>query len=612
MTRVPQKTSPVPPSSTPLCPPGRAAWAAGPALACLLLCWGAGIAARASTTGADFLRAQIPARPASLGGAYAASAGDAVSFLWNPASLGSLRQPMVSATHFSSIIDTSYELATYAQPLYTLPGAFGGMVQYSSTSDFYQTDSQGNNVGLIANYDLVLGADYGLALSDRFAAGLGLKGFTSRLQDFQSRGFAVDLGMQSLITDSVVLGIALQNLGRESAYDQVADPLPTMLRIGFEGGLVDTPENRLAWSAEVERPWNNTDPVVPILAGEYEYLRTLAFRVGYRFNTDLGNLALGAGFRRWGASFDYAYAPFGDLGFTQRFTLSLAFGTLLKSLGPGQGGPSPAPAPRAAPQKGGTRVSGLLGGDEVWDASHSPYLVSGDLVVPRGVTLYVEPGVELRFLPSAPGASFRADTTSLRSGLANLVVQGKLWAVGTASRPVVFDGPSGSDGRRPQASWGSLIFDAGSDPDCRLEYARVAGGSVILTASSPTFSRCRFTDAPIQVGFLSAPQISYCELRDADTAVEVLTASSDLGAFDHNLVTGNRDGLYLRDFSRAIPRACTFAANREYDIMNYSMRTVDARFNSWGGRDPEEIRAALYDHDDNSDSGPVLVTPTAQ
>jgi hypothetical protein len=81
---------------------------------------------------------------------------------------------------------------------------------------------------------------------------------------------------------------------------------------------------------------------------------------------------------------------------------------------------------RAAPEPvllgGPTYVSGVIDTDTNWTVADSPYLVTGDLTVSEGVTLTIEPGVEVRF----------ATTDALSSGQdpdrVELIVAGTLVA----------------------------------------------------------------------------------------------------------------------------------------------------------------------------------------
>src|SRR6185369_1718505 len=71
--------------------------------------------AAALSAGADFLRAEVPARASSMAGAFGANHDDASAFLWNPAALAWVKEPAVAATHFSSIIDTNFDQASFVQ-----------------------------------------------------------------------------------------------------------------------------------------------------------------------------------------------------------------------------------------------------------------------------------------------------------------------------------------------------------------------------------------------------------------------------------------------------------------------------------------------------------------
>jgi parallel beta-helix repeat protein len=133
------------------------------------------------------------------------------------------------------------------------------------------------------------------------------------------------------------------------------------------------------------------------------------------------------------------------------------------------------------PGKSGTQISGDLTG--TLSASSSPYWVTGDLRVPAGENLTIDPGVELRFdglykfvvqgenLTIDPGVELRFD------GLYKFVVQGHLEAVGTAEENIVFTSMDGALGSGDFGQWRALVFDTGSDVSklafCRIQYAAV-------------------------------------------------------------------------------------------------------------------------------------------
>jgi hypothetical protein len=289
----------------------------------------------ALSSGADFLKVELPARPAALAGAFAAFNDDASGFLWNPAALGALKQPQLGVTHFSSILDTSFDQASFSQPLrlWDADSGLGFSIQHSSTANFNQTDLNGKDLGAIENYDLVLGAAAGTALTPSLRLGVGAKLFNSRLAEFKSQGFSLDLGAQNQINDRVTLGASFIDLGSQTAYDKVADPLPTRLRLAARATLIESSEVFIQSGAQLERPWTTSDSITLGLGAEYWYRRTLAFRLGWKFGADLGPFSLGLGFKFNGMSFDYAYNTLGDLGLTHRISMGVDLGTVFAKSG---------------------------------------------------------------------------------------------------------------------------------------------------------------------------------------------------------------------------------------------------------------------------------------
>lgn len=263
-----------------------------------------------------------------MGGAFAAYHDDATAFMWNPAALAFVKEPTISATHFSSIIDTNFDQASFVQPLSIMktPGGLALGVQYSATSNLFETDLQGNDKGAIENHDFVIQTGYGFMLTERFALGLGGKVFSSQLAEYKSRGGAIDVGLQSRIIDRLDLGISFVELGVQEAFDSQADPLPTLLRMALKGVLVDTPEVMIQSGLEIDRPWTTSDPILVTTGAEYWYQRSLAFRAGWRFGADTGNLTIGCGVKWTGFSLDYAFVAMGDIGTTHRFTLGAELG----------------------------------------------------------------------------------------------------------------------------------------------------------------------------------------------------------------------------------------------------------------------------------------------
>jgi cysteine-rich repeat protein len=104
-------------------------------------------------------------------------------------------------------------------------------------------------------------------------------------------------------------------------------------------------------------------------------------------------------------------------------------------------------------------ISGTLTADTTLTQAGSPWSVPGDLVVPSGITLTIEPGVTLTFA-SGPVTPNLGDQPT-----AEIVVLGALSAVGTPENPITFQSTTST-----RASWGG-IFLGGQNAVATVRYA---------------------------------------------------------------------------------------------------------------------------------------------
>ena len=102
--------------------------------------------------------------------------------------------------------------------------------------------------------------------------------------------------------------------------------------------------------------------------------------------------------------------------------------------------------------------------------------VSGDLLVPSGVTLTLLPGTELVFLPAK---NSRIEPRYLFS-TTELLIRGSLKAEGTAERPVRFT----SSMKKPSA-WAGIILDNSTDDIIRHAVVEYAWAGVYVIGTDP-------------------------------------------------------------------------------------------------------------------------------
>jgi len=291
------------------------------------LCFGAFTSGDAGTSAAQFLTMGVGARAAGMGEAFAGMADDSTAIYWNPAGLNRIEGKSLSLMNAAWFEGISYDWASYAQKIENI-GTFGIGVQYLSYGAITKTDDTGLDIGSFSPTDLAVSLSYAREFS-RLNLGMNIKYISSTITKSASAG-AIDIGaMYPLMDEKLWLGAAVQNIGigAEMQFIDKADPLPMNIKVG--GAFALRPNWKIA--LDVNAPIDNN---VNVGAGtEYGYeindKMSAAGRLGYNTTPgDTGGLngvSAGAGFTYLNYCIDYAFVPYGDLGNTQRISLSVKF-----------------------------------------------------------------------------------------------------------------------------------------------------------------------------------------------------------------------------------------------------------------------------------------------
>lgn len=291
-------------------------------------------AGNAGTSGADFLEIGTGSRPLSMGEAFTAAIGDVHSIYYNPAGLGTLKYPVLSALHQELIEDARFENISFAMPVF-----YGFLGITNSTfwvPPFDQIDIDGNKTGTVQFYNSATTFAYGQSLGFVEVGG-SLKYIYQRIHDLNVHSAAVDLGILKRLymfspfdapLRNFALGFSIQNLGT-NAKD---DPLPRLIRFGFSYYLTDW----LNFNVDFTENAIDTSDVLDFTTGfnesfrintgiEATYLEILYLRAGYRFN-DAGTYSFGTGFNysigNVAFILDMSYADAGMFGSTYSFNLT--------------------------------------------------------------------------------------------------------------------------------------------------------------------------------------------------------------------------------------------------------------------------------------------------
>ena len=313
----------------------------------------------AGTSAAAFLQIGVGTRAQAMGNAGTAMMGDATAMFWNPAAIaGMTGTAHLALDHTAWLADTQLD---YVGAVFALsPSMSIGL----SVLNFQMIDSQpvrtvdqpeGTGEFYSAS-DLALGVTYGVALTDRFSAGVTGKYIRERLWNETASTFAVDLGVRYRTKlPGFFLAASISNFGGDmklegrdllrpydddpgnASNDQLnarldtdAFSLPLYFRfgLGYELDLGDL--HRFTLATDLLHPSDNTEAVN--VGGEYTFWDTFSLRGGLvaLFETDrTGGAAFGAGVKRRllggiGVSADYTYAQWGVLNDTHRLTLSIS------------------------------------------------------------------------------------------------------------------------------------------------------------------------------------------------------------------------------------------------------------------------------------------------
>lgn len=197
-----------------------------------------------------------------------------------------------------------------------------------------------------------------------------------------------------------------------------------------------------------------------------------------------------------------------------------------------------------------TEVSGNVSG--TWDDS-LVYAVVGEVTVPAGESLLIEPGVEVRF-----------------RGPYHFTVNGGLTAIGREDDSIIFTRDSAIEGHK----WKGVRFDSAASgctlAYCRIEYVKndgaypeVRGGAVYCSYSSPVISHCALChnyshNANANGGgggvFVEygSPVVEYCHIFDnyVDSGGGLCTLEECSAVFRNNVIEDNTatysgGGMYL-------------------------------------------------------------------
>lgn len=264
------------------------------------------------------------ARSAALASSLAAVPDDGTALLGNPAGLGTLPKGELSLHYQAWIANTDLNTLLFALPLGSL-GGFGLVLNYMDYGSFEGRDANGTPTADFSANRMSFQGGWGKRWNGWFSSGLEVHYSQQSLSGQGYGAFLLDGGLLLKPSPEWSFGLAFNDLGTE--LSQGNSPLVFRLGASFHKTLSKDLSFLAAGGGSWEPEGTNSlqGGLETVFAGQY------ALRAGYQWNSvdnqweGLSGLTLGAGYSLGDFSLDYAFLPYGDLGTSNRISLSYRF-----------------------------------------------------------------------------------------------------------------------------------------------------------------------------------------------------------------------------------------------------------------------------------------------
>ena len=269
---------------------------------------------------AAFLTIGPGARGIAMGSAYSALSDGAESLYWNPAGAARLEKAEIMADDAELPQGERLNDVFFAQP--TKMGTFSAGATYFSQTSLDGRNALGQPTGSFGASDGDGALGYALK-TDLADVGGSIKYIRSHIAASEAQTVAVDLGVKRAFGPLAVAAV-LRNVGPGMRFESQTNDLPLRVDLGaaykFEGGHALT-----AQFTNGPRGGGSSGGV----GGEVQVLKGVFFRAGYASQSQISGgsgfdavsgVTFGFGLRQPRWSLDYAAAPMGELGNTQRFS----------------------------------------------------------------------------------------------------------------------------------------------------------------------------------------------------------------------------------------------------------------------------------------------------
>ena len=301
---------------------------------------------KVAQTGFQFLKIDMGARAAAMGGSFSMVGEDASAMFYNPAGMAMVESNFdFFASRTEWITDVSYSAGGLVKNF----GKWGKVGVSFVACDYGEiigtrvaaTEKGFEETGMVDVGAYAVGIAYARRLTNKFSIGGQVKYTGQHLGDNllpngetvenETSGFAYDFGTIFYPGfKSFRLGMNIRNFSSQFKYEKTAFQLPLTFTLGFAMDVLDfmgEHKNPLLISIDAIHPRDYTERTH--IGAEYVFMDMFAFRGGYKFNYDEEGLTAGFGFNYNLAGFDmkldYSYSDFGIFDAINRFSFGFSF-----------------------------------------------------------------------------------------------------------------------------------------------------------------------------------------------------------------------------------------------------------------------------------------------
>lgn len=285
------------------------------------------------TSGFVFLNIPVMARSASLGEAGITwSDVNSSGIFTNPAAVGFTNQEYSFSSTYSpwfADIKNYASSFSYSSALGVFSVGYVG-VDFGSMPKTKKIDGQKvyDVIGEFNSSALALSLSYSKMLTDRFSFGITGKYVKESIDIYSASNVVFDGGILYYTgLGSLRLGAVIQNFGVDAKYKNEPFKMPSILKLGLAGEIIEDRINGYRVSASIEAHHPNDADERVCTGLEFSFKEMIRLRGGYKFFYDEESYSFGVGlnpnFQSFPIEIDFAFADYGRLGNVMRFSILL-------------------------------------------------------------------------------------------------------------------------------------------------------------------------------------------------------------------------------------------------------------------------------------------------